>query len=61
MRDENSTTWFWETTGAEITEFFWEANEPNLNFEERTGITFNPVNLWYDDRCDVWSFPAMCQ
>jgi len=54
LRNENSTTWFWETSGAEITEFFWEANEPSLDdfLKERICINFNPAYFWYDDMCE---------
>jgi len=66
LKDEDSTTWYWETTGAEIAEFFWGVNQPDYDnpFPGRMCFQFliHPKNIgWYDDLCEFGSNDVICE
>jgi len=66
MKVEGSTTWYWETTGAEITEFYWGIDQPKYENPFNADICFrifvHPENNgWYDDMCMYSSGAVMCE
>jgi len=63
MRDEGSTTWYWETTGAEITEFYWKLGQPSMDeVLVKTCINFSSASAgWDDDACTKYYLDAMCE
>jgi len=63
LKDFNSTTWYWEETGAEIADFYWGDNQPDLDaFFARSCIEFSFLfGGWDDEVCVDYAFNAMCQ
>jgi len=61
LRDEGSTSWYWEDTGAEITKFYWGPDEPSMDAElVRSCIDFSSDG-WYDDDCGEFFLDVMCE
>jgi hypothetical protein len=64
MREVNSTLWYWETTGEDITEFHWKIGQPTMNetLLERSCISFSYISDgWDDDECFRLNLDAMCE
>jgi len=63
LRDEGSATWYWEETGAEITEFYWGSGQPTMNEDlVRSCISFNfYFGGMDDDNCDEYFLDVMCE
>jgi len=66
MKDAFTTTWYWETTGAEITEFFWGLSQPKYDdpydLNLCISIFIHPENLgWYDNLCTYWKYGVICE
>jgi len=63
MKDVNSTRWYWEPTGNEITEFFWRPLQPDVeDISIRTCIDFKiGSGGWDDDDCDFYVMGKICE
>jgi len=62
LKDANSTRWYWEPTGNDITEFFWGPLEPNLEDDlTRVCIDFRFEMNWQDDKCDAFRIGTICE
>jgi len=57
LRDEGSTTWYWEETGAEITEFYWDPINPHRT-RIWSGLALILISSYLggldDDECDIF-------
>ncbi|XP_065335903.1 uncharacterized protein LOC135936847 [Cloeon dipterum] len=63
IRHVNSTTWIWESTGEEVTEFFWGADQPDITPGElETCLDFRVRNGgWDDDDCSIYLLGFICE
>jgi len=64
LRDEGSTAWYWEETGAEITEFYWGFGQPSMDQDlVRSCIDFSFTSGgWDDDSCESFLLlDVMCE
>jgi hypothetical protein len=63
MRDENSTVWYWETTGAEMKWFDWGSGEPSMNENLVRSCTnfLGDLEGFADDDCELYKLVTMCE
>jgi len=66
LKDANSTRWYWEPTGEDITYFYWAYRQPSL--ENNSGkacidfITHYDVAGWSDEECNVpYAMSIFCE
>jgi len=60
-----SETWYWESSGAEITQFFWAEDQPKYGLmSDEMCIVFRPnerENSWIDIQCFIYPNFTMCE
>jgi hypothetical protein len=63
LRDENSTVWYWESSGAEMKWFDWGPGQPSMNEDlVRTCMSFlGDLEGFDDDDCETYRQGTMCE
>jgi len=63
LRDADSTSWYWEETGAEITDFYWAKDNPSMNADlVKSCIDFNYFyGGWDDDEREIFFYDVLCE
>jgi hypothetical protein len=64
LKDEDSSEWYWETSGSSLTEFYWGRGQPSMesNVTVRSCINFSNAGGGYDDDdCLDFALSVLCQ
>jgi len=64
VKEANSSRWYWDSTGEDVTIFDWAEGRPGMGDAVRLGMAMktrpgSPGN--YDETCDFKTYGKICE